>query len=53
MRTDPIGLHRHIPAPLLLIKPTEQQVHLAMQNLVGMGRLLLTIRTLTLVDVHD
>jgi len=30
LRTDPIGLHRHIPATLLLIEPTEQQIHLPM-----------------------
>ncbi len=53
MRTDPIGLYRHVPATLLLIQATEQQVHLAMQGLVGMGRFLLTSGTLTLVDIHD
>jgi len=53
MRTDPIGLHRHIPATLLFIQATEQQIHLPVQGLVGMDRFLLTIGTLTLVDIHD
>jgi hypothetical protein len=53
MRTDPIGLHSHIPATLLFIQATEQQIHLPMQGLVGMNRFLLTIGTLTLLDIHD
>jgi hypothetical protein len=53
MRTDPIGLHRHLPATLLFIQATEQQIHLPMQGLVGMDRCLLTIGTLTLVNIHD
>jgi hypothetical protein len=53
MRADPIGLQRHIPATLLLIEPTEQQIQLPMHDLASMGRFLLTSGALTLVDVHD
>ena len=51
LRADPIGLHGHIPATLLLVQATEQPVHLPMQDLVGMRRLLLARGTLTLMDL--
>ena len=53
MRTEPIGLYRHLPSTFLLIQATEQQILLAMQALVWMDRFLLTSRTLTVVDIHD
>ena len=39
--TQPKGFQRRIPTPLLLIQATEEQIHLAMQLLLGMllGRL--------------
>jgi hypothetical protein len=44
-----IGLHRHIPATLLIIQPTQQQIHLPMQPLIWMGHLLLAMGTLALM----
>jgi hypothetical protein len=51
LRADPIGLQGYIPATLLFIQATEQEVHLAMQDLVGMQRMLLTGGTLTLMNL--
>jgi hypothetical protein len=51
MRADPISFHGHIPATLLLIQATEQEVHLAMQDLVGMRHILLARGTLTLMNL--
>jgi hypothetical protein len=50
-RTNPVGLNRDIPATLLFIQATEQEIHLAMQDLVGMRRLLLARGTLTLMNL--
>jgi hypothetical protein len=44
------GLQAYVPATLLFIQPTEQQVHLMVQFLVWMISRLLTIPTLTLMD---
>jgi hypothetical protein len=52
LRADPIGFHGHIPATLLLIQATEQELHLAMQALVGMRRILLAHGTLTLMNLY-
>jgi hypothetical protein len=45
-----LGLQGHIPAALLLIQATEQQVHLVVQFLVWMIIRLLTIWTLAFMD---
>jgi hypothetical protein len=51
LRADPIGFHGHIPATLLLIQATEQEVHLAMQDSLAMWRILLARGTLTLMNL--
>jgi hypothetical protein len=48
---DAVGFHRHIPATLLFIQPTEQQIHLSMQLLIGMARFLLAMSTLALMQL--
>src|SRR5947209_17547878 len=47
---DPLGLQRHIPAPLRFVQPTEKHVHAPMQDALGMRVLLLAVRTLALRD---
>jgi hypothetical protein len=48
--SQPFGLQGHVPAALLLIQTTEQQVHLMVQLLVWMILRLLAMWTLTLMD---
>jgi len=48
--SNPIGLYRHIPATLLLIQSAQEEVHLAMEDLIRMDRFLLAMRTLAVVD---
>jgi hypothetical protein len=33
---DPVGFHGHIPAALRFVEATEQQIHLLMQQPLGM-----------------
>jgi hypothetical protein len=49
--TKSLGLHRYVPATLLLIQSAEQQVDPTMTFLLRMGRFLLTGSTLTLVNI--
>jgi hypothetical protein len=46
----PGTLDSGVPAPLLLIEPTEQEVHLLVDFLVGMGFLAKAIGALALMD---
>jgi hypothetical protein len=48
--TKSLGLHRHVPATLLLIQSADQQVDPPMAFLVRMSRFLLAGSTLTLVN---
>jgi hypothetical protein len=47
----PLRLHREIPAPLLFIQPTQQQIHLAVVLPVKMRQWQLA--TNTLAQSHD
>jgi hypothetical protein len=49
--TNALGLQRHLPAPLLFIQAAQQQIHLPMQLLIRMRRVLLAMRTLTLMHL--
>jgi hypothetical protein len=51
-----VGLQRHVPPLLLLVQPTEQQIYLVMESLVGVIPRLATVGTLTLMNpcfLHD
>jgi hypothetical protein len=47
---QPVRLDRRIPPPLLCIQAGQQQVHLVVQGLIGMGGFPLTLRTLAPMD---
>jgi hypothetical protein len=47
---EPGTLDGGVPAPLLLIEPTEQEVHLLVDFLVGMGFQAKAVEALALMD---
>jgi hypothetical protein len=49
--THAVGLHCDIPAALLFIQAAQQQIHLSMEFLVRVGRFLLAMGALTLMDI--
>jgi hypothetical protein len=49
--TELLGFQGHVPAALLFIQPTEEQIHLVMKLFVWMVAGLLAIGTLALVHI--
>jgi len=48
--TELPGLQSRVPPSLLFVQAAEEQIHLAVEFLVGMVFCLLTVRTLALMD---